>query len=79
MLQENILKEAPRLNKKIVIGYRMLAREFGVVNGVFSDLRCLMNTLHPYLSNTDTFVMSTLGSVPLMSTVLKGYDCTRES
>ena len=38
-----------------------------------------MNTLRPYLSNTDTFVMSTLGSVALMSTVIKGFDCTRES
>ena len=30
---------------KIVIGYHTLAGEFCVVNGDFSDLRCLMNTL----------------------------------
>ena len=30
--------------KKIVIGYRTFAGEFCVVNGEFSDLRCLMNT-----------------------------------
>ena len=30
---------------KIVIGYHTLAGEFCVVNGYFSNLRCLMNTL----------------------------------
>ena len=30
---------------KIVIGYHTLAEEFCVVNGEFSNLRCLMNTL----------------------------------
>ena len=30
---------------KIVIGYRMLAGEFCVVNEDFSNLWCLMNTL----------------------------------
>ena len=45
MLQENTLKEAPRLNKTIVRAYQTLAGEFCVVNGEFSDLRCLMNTL----------------------------------
>ena len=30
---------------KIVIGYHTLAREFCVVNGYFSNLHCLMNTL----------------------------------
>ena len=38
MLQENIFKEAPRVNKKIVIGYRTLVEEF-------SDLQYLVNTL----------------------------------
>jgi len=38
MLQENIFKEAPRVNKKIVIGYRTLVKEF-------SDLQYLVNTL----------------------------------
>ena len=28
MLHENILKEAPHLNEKIVTGYRTLAREY---------------------------------------------------
>ena len=46
MLQENTLKEAPRLNKTIVRAYQTLAGEFCIVNGEFSDLRCLMNTLH---------------------------------
>ena len=44
-LQENIMKEAPHLNKKIVTGYQTLAGEFFIVNGEFSDFRCLMNTL----------------------------------
>ena len=38
MLQEKILKEAPRLNKPF-------ATEFCVVNGEFSNLQCLMKTL----------------------------------
>ena len=38
--------ESPCLNRKIiVIGYRMLAREFCVANGELSDLQCLMNSL----------------------------------
>ena len=45
MLQENIFKEAPRLNKKIVIVYRTLVGEFCIVNEEFSDLQYLMNTL----------------------------------
>ena len=45
MLQENIFKEAPRLNKKIVIVYRTLVGEFSIVNEEFSDLQYLMNTL----------------------------------
>ena len=45
-LRENILEEAPCLNKKkIVIGYRALDGEFCEVNGEFSHLQCLMNTL----------------------------------
>ena len=44
-LQKNIMKEAPHLNKKIVTGYQTLAGEFFIVNGEFSDFRCLMNTL----------------------------------
>ena len=44
-LQENILKEAPCLNKKLALGYLMLAGEFCIVNREFSDLQCLMNTL----------------------------------
>ena len=49
MLQENILKEAPRQNKKwslMVIRYQALAGEFCSVNGGFSRLRCIMNTLY---------------------------------
>ena len=38
MVQQNILKEAPHLNKKIVIRYQRLAGEFCVVNGEFSNL-----------------------------------------
>ena len=40
-------REAPHLRKKklIVIAYQTLTREFCVVNGEFSDLQCLMNTL----------------------------------
>ena len=39
MLHDNILKEAPCLNKTKVIGYPMLAREFCIlVNGEFSNL-----------------------------------------
>ena len=38
MLLENILKEAPRLEKKIVLGYRKFPREFCIVNGEFSDI-----------------------------------------
>ena len=45
MLQENILKEASHLSK-IVKGYLLLAGEFCIVNGEFSDLQCLMNTLN---------------------------------
>ena len=45
MLQENIIKDAPRLNKKIVIGYWTLVGEFCIVNREFSDLQYLMNTL----------------------------------
>ena len=45
MLQKNILKEASRLNKIIVRGYQTLVGKFCVVNGEFSDLRCLMNIL----------------------------------
>ena len=45
MLQKNILKEAPRLNKIIARAYQTLAGEFCLVNGEFSDLRCLMNIL----------------------------------
>ena len=44
-LLENILKEAPCLNKKMVLGYGMLTGEFCIVNREFSDLQCLMNTL----------------------------------
>ena len=33
------------LHVTVVIGYRTLAGEFCVVNGEFSDLRCLMNNL----------------------------------
>ena len=29
----------------------MLAREFGIVNGEFSNLRCLMNTLYDIQDN----------------------------
>ena len=43
-LRENILKEAPHLKKKIVIGYPMLAEEICVVNRELSDVQCLMNT-----------------------------------
>ena len=45
MLQETILKEAPHLHKKIVMGYRTLDGEFCEINGEVSNLRCLMNTL----------------------------------
>ena len=45
MLQKNILKEAPRLNKIVARAYQTLAGEFCLVNGEFSDLRCLMNIL----------------------------------
>ena len=38
MLQENILKEAQRLNKKIVMGYRMLDREFCEIYGEFQKI-----------------------------------------
>ena len=44
-LQENILKEAPCLNKKMALGYGMLTGEFCIINREFSDLQCLMNTL----------------------------------
>ena len=44
-LQENILKDAPCLNKNMALGYGMLAGEFCIVNREFSDLQCLMNTL----------------------------------
>ena len=44
-LQENILKEAPCLNKKMALGYGMLTTEFCIINREFSDLQCLMNTL----------------------------------
>ena len=33
MLHENILKEAPHLNEKIVTGYRTLAREYSTLRG----------------------------------------------
>ena len=33
------------LNKKIAIGFRTFAGEFCLVNGEFSNLQCLMNTL----------------------------------
>ena len=45
MLQENIFKDAPRLNKKIVISYWTLVGEFCIVNREFFDLQYLMNTL----------------------------------
>ena len=45
MFQENILKAAPRLNKKTVGGYRKLAGEFCAVNGELSEPRSLMNNL----------------------------------
>ena len=44
-LQENILKEAPCLNKKMALGYGMLTGEFCMINREFSDLQCLMNTV----------------------------------
>ena len=56
MLQENVLKEAPRLDEKwslMVIGYQALAGEFCSVNGGFSRLRCLMNTLYSLTSMYD--------------------------
>ena len=56
MLQENILKEAPRQNKKwslMVICYQALAGEFCSVNGGFSCLQCLMNTLYSLTSMCD--------------------------
>ena len=56
MLQENILKEAQCLNKKwslMVIGYQALSGEFCSVNGGFSRLRCLMNTLYSLTSMCD--------------------------
>ena len=39
-------ENTPCLNKKIVIGYLTLAGDFCVVNGEFSNLWCLINTLH---------------------------------
>ena len=56
MLQENILKEVPHLNKKwslMVIRYQALAGEFCSVNEGFSHLRCLMNTLYSLTSMCD--------------------------
>ena len=46
MLPENILKEAALLNKKIVMNYQKLGREFCVINGEFSYLQYLRNTLN---------------------------------
>ena len=44
MLQENILKEALRLNRRLPdLCWRIMCT---IVNGEFSDLRCLMKTLN---------------------------------
>lgn len=39
-------KRASHLNKKIVVSYQTLTEYFCVVNGEFSNLWCLINTLH---------------------------------
>ena len=52
MLHENILKEAPHLNEKIVTGYRTLAREYysageGVLGLIFAG-NVLLASQSPY-------------------------------
>lgn len=57
------LKTGSTSEWKLVIGYRMLAREFYIVNGGFSDLRCQINTLtqHRCLSLNPSLDLHRLG------------------
>ena len=51
MLQENILKEALRLNRRLPdLCWRIMCT---IVNGEFSDLRCLMKTLNNNNNNNN--------------------------
>ena len=51
MLQENILKEALRLNRRLPdLCWRIMCT---IVNGEFSDLRCLMKTLNSNNNNNN--------------------------
>ena len=51
MLQENILKEAPCLNRRLPdLCWRIMCT---IVNGEFSDLRCLMKTLNDNNNNNN--------------------------
>ena len=49
VLYTRVFWKSPHVWIKIVIGYRMLAREFCIVNREFSNLRRLMNTLIVYM------------------------------
>ena len=42
---EEYFEKASMSVQKEVIGYQTLLREFCTINGEFSELRCLMNTL----------------------------------
>ena len=77
-IQENILKEAPRLNKKtIVIGHRTLAGEICIANGEFSYLRCLINTLWVSVSYYSKCLISHWPvSQQLNHAVSKALSCT---
>ena len=51
MLQENFLKEALRLNRRLPdLCWRIMCT---IVNGEFSDLRCLMKTLNNNNNNNN--------------------------
>ena len=51
MLQENFLKEALRLNRRLPdLCWRIMCT---IVNGEFSDLRCLMKTLNNNNNNSN--------------------------
>ena len=53
MLQENILKEALRLNRRLPdLCWRIMCT---IVNGEFSDLRCLMKTLNNNNNNNNNY------------------------
>ena len=78
-IQENILKEAPRLNKKtIVIGHRTLAGEICIANGEFSYLRCLINTLWVSVSYYSKCLIShwPVSQQLLIHTVSEAVSCT---